>query len=214
MLRAHPSNGSWGLSEPSTTDLVKGTVANPLVHLEWSPTTAPDLAVFDSVGRVSIINFPVSLNSPYDNRKWDADAVDDMNAVVGCHWLPVAPVPQVSKNNGRNCDEKRCLTASFKKPFNVLYGPAVKPPKPNSLYQYENSFVHAMGPHHPHTAKSALFCVTMGGLLKMYWSQNNGKMEETTMELESICSSDELVTHASLATDKSELVPLPTLELC
>ncbi|KAJ4164232.1 hypothetical protein LMH87_005915 [Akanthomyces muscarius] len=186
MLRAHPSNGTWGLSEPTTTDLVKGTVANPLVHLEWSPTTAPDLAVFDSVGRASIINFPVSLNSPYANRKWDADAVDDMNAVVGCHWLPVAPVPQ--------------------KPFNVLYGPAVKPSKPNSLYQYENSFVHAMGPHHPHTAKSALFCVTMGGLLKMYWSQNNGKMEETTMELESICSSDELVTHASLATDKKYLI--------
>ena len=48
----------------------------------------------------------------------------------------------------------------------------------------------------------------------MYWSQNNGKMEETTMELESICSSDELVTHASLATDKSELVPLLIREHC
>lgn len=44
----------------------------------------------------------------------------------------------------------------------------------------------------------------MGGLLKMYWSQNNGRMEETIMELESICAADELVTHAALATDKSK----------
>ncbi|KAJ3472400.1 hypothetical protein NLG97_g11019 [Lecanicillium saksenae] len=133
-----------------------------------------------------IMNFPVSLNKPYANRKWDTDNVDDMNAIVGCHWLPVAPAPQ--------------------KPYNVLHGPAVKPAKPNSQYQYESSFVHAMGPHHPHPSKSALFCVTMGGLLKMYWSQNTGSMEETTMELESICSSDELVTHASLATDKKNLI--------
>lgn len=97
MLRALPSNGSWSLTEPTVTDLVKGTVGNPLVHLEWSPTSIPDLAVFDSVGRVFIMNFPVNLNSPLPNRKWDADSVDDLNAIVGCHWLPVAPLnPQVS----------------------------------------------------------------------------------------------------------------------
>ncbi len=42
----------------------------------------------------------------------------------------------------------------------------------------------------------------------MYYHQNDGKMEDKTIDLESICSSDELVTHASLATDKSELVCL------
>lgn len=98
MLRAHPATGSWGLSEPTTTELVKGTIANPLVHLEWSPTSTPELAVFDSVGRVLIINFPVCLNSPYANRKWDDDAVDDLNAIVGCHWLPVAPAQQVRRH--------------------------------------------------------------------------------------------------------------------
>ncbi|KAJ2971586.1 hypothetical protein NQ176_g7619 [Zarea fungicola] len=191
MLRASPVDGSWALSEPTTTDLIKGTVANPLTHLEWSPTFAPEIAVFDSVGRVCIMNFPVSLNNPFVNRKWDTDAIDDMNVIVGCHWLPVAPNPQ--------------------KPFNVLYGPAVRPPskpntKPNTSYLYESSFIHAVGPHHPHTSKSALLCVTMSGLLKMYWSQNNARIEETTMELESICSSDELVTHAALATDKKHLI--------
>jgi len=44
----------------------------------------------------------------------------------------------------------------------------------------------------------------MSGMLKMYWSQNNNRMEETIIELESISSTNELVTHASLASDKSE----------
>lgn len=82
-----------------------------------------------------------------------------------------------------------------------MYGPANKT---GNVYQYESSFVHAIGPNHPHSAKSALFCVTMGGMLKMYWSQNNNRMEETTMELESINTSDELVTHAAFAADKSK----------
>lgn len=83
----------------------------------------------------------------------------------------------------------------------MLYGPAIKH---GSFYQFESSFVHAGGPSHPHSSKSALFCVTICGMLKMFWSQNNNRMEETTMELESVNSLDELVTHAAIASDKSK----------
>lgn len=38
----------------------------------------------------------------------------------------------------------------------------------------------------------------------MFWAQNNNKIEETTLELESINSSDDLITHAALHSDKSE----------
>ena len=93
-LRCHPDNGSWDLSEPSTCELVKGTPAIPLVHLEWGTTNTPELAVFDAVGRVALFSFPISLNHPYMTRKWDADAVDDVNAVMGCYWLAVAPSNQ------------------------------------------------------------------------------------------------------------------------
>lgn len=82
-----------------------------------------------------------------------------------------------------------------------MYGPAVRK---GHMYQYESSFVHASGPSHPHSSKSALFCVTVSGMLKMFWSQNNNRMEETTMELESVNSLDELVTHAALASDRSK----------
>jgi mediator of RNA polymerase II transcription subunit 16 len=60
---------------------------------------------------------------------------------------------------------------------------------------------------HPNPAKSALLCVTTNGLLKLLFSANNNKIEETTMELESVTSSDDLITHASISSCKSELRP-------
>lgn len=42
----------------------------------------------------------------------------------------------------------------------------------------------------------------MNGMLKMFWSQNTNRMEETSLELESVNSTDELVTHAALASDR------------
>ncbi|KEY74115.1 hypothetical protein S7711_05365 [Stachybotrys chartarum IBT 7711] len=183
-LRCSPENGSWDLSEPTICSHVKGTAAAPLVHLEWSPTSSPDLAIFDAVGRVAIVTFSQYLNQPFVTKKWDADPVDDIHLVAGCHWLAVAPANQ-------------------QKPYNVLYGPATKH---GNSYHYDSSFVHATGPNHPSASKSALFCVTSSGMLKMFWSQFNNKTEETTMELESVNSSDDLVTHAALASDKRFLL--------
>ncbi|QUC18758.1 uncharacterized protein UV8b_02999 [Ustilaginoidea virens] len=183
-LRSHPDSGAWGLSEPTTCDLVKGTSTVPLVHLEWSTTNSPELAVVDAAGRVAIVSFAISLNHPFITRKWDADSIDDCHGIVGCFWLPTAPPnPQ--------------------KPFHLMYGPANKQ---GHSYHYESSLVYTLGPCHPHSAKSALFCVTMAGTLKMYWSQNNNRMEETAMELESVNASDELVTHAAFSSDKKYLL--------
>ncbi|KYK58612.1 Mediator of RNA polymerase II transcription subunit 16 [Drechmeria coniospora] len=183
-LRCHPDTGAWDLGEPTTCELIKGTPVVPLVHLEWGATSSPELAVIDAIGRVALVSFPICLNHPFLTRKWEADTVDDLHAIVGCHWLAVAPPnPQ--------------------KPYHIMYGPAKKQ---GHNYHYESSFVQASGPSHPHASKSALFCVTVGGILKMYWPQNNNKMEETTIELESVDSSDDLVTHAALASDKKFLL--------
>ncbi|EQL03843.1 Mediator of RNA polymerase II transcription subunit 16 [Ophiocordyceps sinensis CO18] len=155
--------------------------AIPLVHLEWSTANTPDLAVIDAVGRVTIAVFPCALNRPF-TRTCDNDAVDDRHAVVGCHWLPVV---------------------SPQKPYNIMYGPAKKH---GNSYQYETSFVHAGGPCHPHTSRSALLRVCIGGTVKMLWVQNDNKLEETLLEIESVKSSDELVTHAALVSDKKHLL--------
>jgi hypothetical protein len=82
-----------------------------------------------------------------------------------------------------------------------MYGPANKH---GNGYTYESSFVHAGGPTHPTPGKSALFTVTSNGTLRMIWSQNTNRVEETTIELESVNSSEDQVTHASFASEKSK----------
>ncbi|KAM0564218.1 hypothetical protein ACHAPJ_000428 [Fusarium lateritium] len=184
-LRRSPDNGSWDLSDPTICPFVKGIPAIPIVHLVWAGTSSPDLAVIDAVGRVTIFSFSISLNHPFVQRKWDADPTDDVHTIVGTYWLNVAPSNQQKSS------------------YNVMYGPATKH---GNGYTYESSFVHAGGPSHPSPAKSALLTITTHGVLRMFWSQNNNRIEETTMELESISASDELITHAAFASEKKYLL--------
>lgn len=185
------------MSEPTTCALIKGSPENPLVHLEWAMTNNPELAIFDASGRVALLIFSTTLTQPYIVKKWE-DHIDDLHAVVGAHWLPVAVSAQAPQQAPGG------VQAANRPNFNVLFGPANK--NPNGSYQYESSFVHADGPSHPLPARTALLCVTMGGILKMFW-MNHNKLEETTLELESICSGDEIITHAAFASEKSVFSP-------
>lgn len=73
-----------------------------------------------------------------------------------------------------------------------------------SEYRYDRAVYPPVGPCHPNPTKSALVCVTTNGLLKLLYPQNNNQMEETAMELESVTSSDDLITHAAVCSDKSK----------
>ncbi|TDZ10285.1 Mediator of RNA polymerase II transcription subunit 16 [Colletotrichum sidae] len=182
-LRSHPDDGDWGLSEPTKIDLITTHPSSPIVHLSWAGTASPELAVIDATGRVSVLTYSVNLNRPFLTRRWDADSLDEFHAVVGCYWLPLAPGPQG-------------------KQYYISHGPAVKE---GVSYRYESSAVHAFGPCHPNSSKSALLCVSTNGAMKMYWAQNNNRIEESSIELESVNSSDDLVTHAALHSDKNLL---------
>ncbi|KAI5466333.1 mediator complex, subunit Med16 [Mariannaea sp. PMI_226] len=182
-LQRNPATGNWDLSEPTICHLVKTTPSTPIVHLAWAATSIPDLAVIDSIGRVTVISFSICLNHPYLQRKWDGDSVDDMHAVMGAYWLNIAP--------------------SNQQPYNVMYGPANKH---GHGYTYESSFAPAGGPTHPTPGKSAFFSVTSNGSLRMIWSQNTNRVEETTIELESVNSSEDQVTHAAFASEKKFLL--------
>ncbi|KAK0633513.1 mediator complex, subunit Med16 [Immersiella caudata] len=182
-LRCHSDTGAWDLSEPTPCSVLTPVQSGvPIVHLAWAPTSSPELAVIDAAGRISILSFSITLNRPYSTRKWDVDVVDDLHAVVGCYWLPLI-------SPGRQ--------------FHVMYGPAVWT---NSEYKFENTIIASSGPWHPNSGKSALLCVTTGGFLKLLFSQNNNRIEETSLELESVTSSDDLITHASICSDKQSLL--------
>ncbi|KAL8295215.1 hypothetical protein RB600_000950 [Gaeumannomyces tritici] len=183
-LRSHPDDAAWGLSD-STTYSSFGSVApqtggGQIAHLAWASSGNPELAVVDDVGRVSFIQCPVSLNRAFTTRTWDADPVDELGAVVGCYWLPLA--------------------TPGKQQYTALQGPAVRE---GNGWRYETSYKPAIGPSHPNPSKSAFVCITAGGTLKMFYSQPNNKIQETSLELENIGGSDDLITHASICPDRS-----------
>jgi mediator of RNA polymerase II transcription subunit 16 len=195
-LRSHPANGEWELSEPVICSLVRGSNEFPLVHLEWAGTNNPELAIFDAGGRVALLIFSTTLTHPFVVRRWDADIVDELQSLAGCHWLPVAASnPNTSSAAG---------SAGIRQSYNVMFGPATR--NPNGSYHYESSFIHAEGPSHPLPARTALLTVSMGGTLKMLFMQMNNKLEETTLELESISTVNEIVTHAAFASEKKYLI--------
>ncbi|OAA61254.1 RNA polymerase 2 mediator complex subunit [Niveomyces insectorum RCEF 264] len=195
-LRTDPRDGSWGLSEPthyaqfSHVNTVTTFSGGPIVHLAWAATGHPELAVIDAVGRVSILAFTLSLNRPFPLRSWELDPVDDLHAVVGCYWLPLIPHGKQAK-------------------YHLIHGPAVRE---DHGYRYDNTGAHAFGPYHPNASKSSLLCVTAGGTLRLLYPQSNNAVQETSMELESITSSDDLATHASICSEKgnSLLIALAT----
>ena len=91
-IRADPKDGIWGLSDPTPFAPCPNLSGGPLVHLSWSPTnTSSELAVIDAVGRVLIYSFVSHLNRPTLIRRWDADPIDDLHAVVGTYWLNMLP---------------------------------------------------------------------------------------------------------------------------
>jgi hypothetical protein len=88
-----------------------------------------------------------------------------------------------------------------KQPYQVLFSSAVRE---GNTYKYENVVVPGSLPWHPNPGKSALLCVTTSGVLKLFFSHNSNKMEESTVELENIDLSDDRITHASLTSDRSK----------
>ncbi|KAL2199805.1 mediator complex, subunit Med16 [Corynascus similis CBS 632.67] len=182
-IRCNPDTAEWELSEPSSwsppsppapnppTTISLASTSAPFVHLAWSPTVVPELAVLDAMGRLTLLSFSISSNQPYTTRRWEADAADDLHAVVGCYWLP----------------------------------PGMAPNK-QAEYKYEYQAYPASGPWHPNLSKSALLCVTTNGALRLFYTQNSSRLEETALELESVTSSDELITHASICSDRNTLL--------
>ncbi|KAF3764967.1 hypothetical protein M406DRAFT_258748 [Cryphonectria parasitica EP155] len=181
---ARPDDGQWELNEPIQCSILPAPLpGGPIVHLAWAPTMAPELAVIDAFGRICLLGFPVHLNKAAFSRKWDADAQDDLHSVVGCYWLPL----------------------HLPRGVNIICGPVVKDDA-NAKYQFNNTYNQTIGPWHPNPQKSALVCVTASGLLKLFFSQNNNQLQEIHLEMESVASSDDLITHASICSERGKLL--------
>jgi mediator of RNA polymerase II transcription subunit 16 len=64
-----------------------------IVHLAWS-AMGNDLAVLDSAGRIMLYTTGFTLVPMVLTYTAMNDSGDEMNAIVGLHWLPVFPHTQ------------------------------------------------------------------------------------------------------------------------
>lgn len=88
--------------------------------------------------------------------------------------------------------------------LNIIYGPAVRE---NDKYTYASNVNQAFGPWHPNAQKSSLVCVTSGGVLKLFFYQNSNQVQDIHVEMESITSSDDLITHAAISSERGKDPP-------
>lgn len=68
-------------------------------------------------------------------------------------------------------------------------------------WNYTASTHKPMGPFHPFN-KSALVAITRGGTMRLVYQQHDGRWLEAATQVESIGSSVDVLTHASLCADK------------
>ncbi|KAI9737316.1 MAG: mediator complex subunit [Claussenomyces sp. TS43310] len=178
-LRCHPRDGTWSLSDPTIfAQSFPSPEGGLLQHLSWSPNGC-DLAVVDAAGRVSILTIQTAMNKPSFSRSSQMDTLDELNAVVGSYWLNLLPVSQRPP---------------------LIHRQAVKS---GTAYSYDMSQAVSIGPCHPNPQKSALINITASGVLRLLWPQGDAKWYETTSEIETIVSSDDLITHASICAEKT-----------
>lgn len=93
-LRYHSKTAKWELSNDYPVAKRQGTdEQHTFVHLEWSQT-GMDLAVADTVGRISIFTFSTTaVNHAHAAPVPAIDQPSELNRAVGMFWLsPDRPV--------------------------------------------------------------------------------------------------------------------------
>ncbi|KAI5282135.1 mediator complex subunit [Ascosphaera aggregata] len=173
-------DGRWKLSDevpiPQVPQVHDG---RPIVYLSYSDY-AHDLVMVDSGGRISVFTtYSAVVNSLTNSMAVNRDADDDAAQPVGFAWC----VP--------NRDT-------------LIYDAARRAGSDNhggALWEYTTSKHPPSGILQPGT-RPAFFCVTKMGYLKVLYQQMDGHWTENISELIKVSYSNQLLTHASVASVK------------
>ncbi|KAH0564742.1 hypothetical protein GP486_001870 [Trichoglossum hirsutum] len=174
-LLCRPDDGRWTLGgEFPVSQAVPNDEGQQIVHLSWNPAGS-ELAMVDTLGRLSIFTIYVAVNRLSLCRSGVVDQEDDLGVIVGMSWLNMErmyPVfrPVTKDNNGQ--------------------------------FQYAANNYKMLGPFHPIPSRATLIGVTRGGVVRLWYQQHDTRWLEVNTELESIGSSDDLLSHASFSSDK------------
>ncbi|KAI9885287.1 MAG: hypothetical protein M1823_002914 [Watsoniomyces obsoletus] len=176
-LQCSPDDGKWRLNrERLAFQANSAHEGHQLCHLAWNHSGA-ELAVVDVLGRIRIFQIVVAVNRLLASRPHDNlhHQEDDLGAVVGIVWL------------------------NTERPY-PLYRAATRV---GGQVQYQISQYRTMGPFHAPN-RAALLAVTRLGMLRLLYQSPDSRWLEVTHELESLSSSNDVLTHASFCPDPGE----------
>ncbi|KAL8701035.1 MAG: hypothetical protein Q9224_000687 [Gallowayella concinna] len=193
-LFCNPSTGLWTLSDEDDAKIITRTHdGHILKHLSWNHS-GTELAVIDTLGNVSVFSLLTSINRCSVSKRCVLGAEDNLSVPVGLTWL----------------NQDRLL---------LLHGPAVK--NPNGQWAFTGSRFKHPGPHNPHVLgeqssrnKAALVVVTKAGYIRLLYQGGDGaQWLEFKAELESISTAADLLTHASICSEKDQSLLVATHSL-
>ncbi|KAK8156331.1 mediator complex, subunit Med16 [Phyllosticta citrichinensis] len=177
------STGKWVLGDASPLEILSSHDEYPLVHVSWGHLGV-DLTVIDAAGRVLIFTATQAVDRLKLTRDNVADQESEYNAVVGLHWLPVAP------------QQTR---------YHVLWSVERTEEKwRNHITSHEWK-----EPHNPlHLSLAGFLCFTRGGTVRLFFQQPDRQWADTSTDIEPATSAKDIFTHASFASDTATSILL------
>ncbi|OJD37608.1 mediator of rna polymerase ii transcription subunit 16 [Diplodia corticola] len=186
-FQRNPVDGKWILGDEAPLHIPSVHEEFPLVHVAWGHLGV-DLAVVDAAGRILVYTAAQAADRMKLSREPFSDHESESNALVGLHWLPVAP-QQVKYHmiwsGDRNEDkwQYRMTSHPWKEPHN---------------------------PIHPRMSLGAFICFTRGGTVRLLFQQPDQQWYEATAEVEASNSGKDAFSHASFTSDSENSLLLAT----
>lgn len=177
-FQRNPTDGKWVLGDEAPLQIPSVHEEFPLVHVSWGHLGV-DLAVVDAAGRILVYTAAQAADRMKLSREPFSDHESESNALVGLHWLPVAP-QQVKYHMIWSADRQedkwqyRMTSHPWKEPHN---------------------------PVHPRLSLGAFVCFTRGGTVRLLFQQPDQQWYEATAEVEASNSAKDAFTHASFTSD-------------
>lgn len=89
------NTAKWSLSDATEVNASDGAI---FTHVEWS-SSGLDLVIADQFGRLTLFSLTHALNSLERRPVNLTSNVDDLNQIVGLHWLPLNLAGQTRVRN-------------------------------------------------------------------------------------------------------------------
>ncbi|KAL0261020.1 Mediator of RNA polymerase II transcription subunit 16 [Diplodia seriata] len=103
-FQRNPVDGKWILGDEAPLHIPSVHEEFPLVHVSWGHLGV-DLAVVDAAGRILVYTAAQAADRMKLSREPFSDHESESNALVGLHWLPVAPQQVKVRDRRRDVPE-------------------------------------------------------------------------------------------------------------